>query len=500
MVLIQQSTERFPLRITVGSRECSTGLLERLPGATMFGERPIGAAIVGALHRPGGSVICVTAPAMVDADDQIDYFLRLGMATTRHTDPRPPRSRATVLSIDDRSSRWLSEKLLDPAHPDAVAALAHLRDAVEGERRAGRQVLLNYVEPSVPLERLAELLGVVGDQAPSWTIPLGTKSSSRAIFEALRIPVAAATPVVHDLSTLAATMATLVRAGHRRFVLKLNSTAYGSGLGSALLDLSDLPASAVDLSGAIEAAIPRADVIDAKLGWSGFSADVPRSGVLAEELISGNEFRSPSFQGQLTPDGARVVSTHEQLLAPNGQTYAGCVFPASEPYRAQVIKYGLLVGTALHEKGIDQGDYGIDYIAVRNDGRWWVLGCELNLRATGARHGFDMATTLLGVTPDPDGELWVDGERRVYISSDSIISEHYVGLRPGALIDTVEDSPLHWDPIRKQGVVLHMLSSLPEFGKFGATCVATTTAAAEQMMADLRALAAELGNRTTPTA
>jgi hypothetical protein len=495
MVRPQQSTDRCAMRIIVGSRECSSELLERLPGATMFGERAIGAAIVSALHRPGGSVICVAAPAMIDADDQIDYFLRLGTATTRHADQRPPRSRATVLSIDDRSSRWLSEKLMDPSHPDAVAAMAHLRHAVESERRAGREVSLNYVEPSAPLERLAEMLGVVGDQAPAWSIPLGTKSSSRAIFEAQRIPVAAATPVVHDLSTLASTMASLVRIGHRRFVLKLDSTAYASGLGNALLDLGDVHESTADLPGAIEAVIPLAHVIDAKLGWAGFRADIPRSGVLAEEFISGDEFRSPSFQGRLTPDGPQVVSTHEQLLAPNGQTYAGCAFPAAAPYRAQVIEYGFRVGSALYEKGIDRGDYGVDFIAVRNDGRWRVLGCELNLRSTGARHGFDMATTLLGTTPDPDGELKVDGQRRVYISSDSIMSERYVGLRPSALIDAVENSPLHWDPIRKQGVALHLLSPLFEFGKFGATCVATSTDAAEQMLADLRALAVRIGDR-----
>jgi hypothetical protein len=118
-----------------------------------------------------------------------------------------------------------------------------------------------------------------------------------------------------------------------------------------------------------------------------------------------------------------------------------------------------------------------------------VFGCEVNLRATGTRHGYDMATVLLGATPDDRGELYVDGQPRVYLTSDSIISEQLVGLRPGTLIDAVEHSPLHYRPDRRQGVVLHLLSNLPTLGKFGAVCIAESHEAAERMLAELRALA-----------
>ena len=493
MTSIHPSTEPFPMRISIQSRECSTAVLERLPGSTLFPERPIGAAIVSALHRPQGSVICVAAPGMVEADDQIEYFLRLGMATTRQVDPRPPRDRVTVLSIEDQSSRWLSEKLLDVDHPDAVAACEHLRAAVERERRAGRNVMLNYFEPSARLERLADCLGVVGDQAPSWAIPLGTKASGRDIFRALQIPVAAATAPVRNLGELAAAMEPLVHEGRRRFVLKLDSTEYGAGMGNAFFDIDE--EMAADLPAAIAACLPHAQVVDPKFGWSGFSAAVPQAGVLAEELITGEEFRSPSVQGKLTPDGPQIVSTHEQVLAPNRQTYTGSVFPAAEPYRMLIAEYGQRVGKALHDKGINCGDYGVDFIVVSRNGRWHVFACELNLRATGTRHGFDMVTNLLGTTPDLDGELHVDGERRVYFASDSITSERYVGLRPRALIEAVERSPLHYDPARQQGVILHLLSTLPRYGKFGAICVADSAEVAERMMEDLRVIALNLSDK-----
>ncbi|WP_225728778.1 MULTISPECIES: hypothetical protein [unclassified Nocardia] len=61
-------------------------------------------------------------------------------------------------------------------------------------------------------------------------------------------------------------------------------------------------------------------------------------------------------------------STHEQLLAANGQTYLGATFPAADPYRGLLIDYGLRVGEALCAKGIERGDYGVDFIVVGRDG------------------------------------------------------------------------------------------------------------------------------------
>ncbi len=395
-----------------------------------------------------------------------------------------------MLPIEDRSSRWLSEKLVDADNPDAAIARKQLRDMVEGERRAGRTAMLASFEPSRILEEFADRLGVVTDQAPSRAIHWGTKAAGRELLRSLDIPVAAASALASSIDELAVALAPMVRSGHRRFVLKLDSTEFaGAGLGNALFEVDEHTAAATDLPAAIAASLPRAELVDPLLGWPGFTAALTKSDVLAEELITGDEFRSPSFQGRLTPDGPQAVSTHEQLLAANGQTYLGCTFPAAEPYRALLVDYGLRVGEALCAKGIERGDYGVDFIAVARGGRWVVYGCELNMRATGTRHGFDLATTLLGAIPDADGELRVDGERRVYLTADSIVSERYRMLRPRELIAAVEHSPLHYDPIRKQGVVLHLLSALPTFGKFGAVCVADSTEAAQRLLDDLRTLA-----------
>jgi hypothetical protein len=191
------------------------------------------------------------------------------------------------------------------------------------------------------------------------------------------------------------------------------------------------------------------------------------------------------------------VSTHEQVLAPNQQTFTGCRFGANDAYREIIAEYCLRVGGALHDKGVHHGDYAVDFIAIRRDGRWQVFGCELNLRATGTRHGLDMATALLGATPDGRGDLHVDGQSRVYLTSDGITSEQLVGLRPGALIDAIERSPLHYRPDRRQGVVLHLLSTLPALGKFGAVCIAESHEAADRMLTELRTLALGLRDSST---
>jgi PGM1 C-terminal domain len=309
----------------------------------------------------------------------------------------------------------------------------------------------------------------------------------------LGIPVADGTPLVHDLRELAASLARMASDGHRRFVLKLDSTTYAGGMGNAMLDLDGV--GSTGLVTAIAEQLSAARPVDPQFRWSEFVAAIPEAGVLAEEWLVGDEVRSPSFQGRLTATGPQPVSTHEQVLAADQQTYTGCSFPASERYRATLIEYGLRVGRALHELGADRGDYGVDFIIVRRAQTWQVYACELNLRATGTRHCFDIVRGLLDTTPDPDGELRVAGQRRTYVATDNLTAPHYVALSPRTLIAAVERSPLHYDQARHRGVVLHLLSALPESGKFGAVCVAESTAAATRLMDELRELADDLARQ-----
>ncbi|MFE4368273.1 peptide ligase PGM1-related protein [Streptomyces sp. NPDC056835] len=440
----------------------------------------------------------MTAPRMRDAEAQIAYFSDLAVSASAG-DPADgkPRDRVEVLSLDDSSPRWLSEKLLDTERPEALVARKRLTEAVAAARAAGDDIRLSYFEPSENLESLAEELGVPADQAPARCIPLGTKAAGRALFQEAGIAVAPGTAECFDLDGLVDGVRALLAGGSGRLVLKLSSTAYGAGLGNAIVDLTDLAdladtaaGGAERLAGLVRDRLAGSQVLDGSLGWEGFRAAIPEAGVLAEELLAGDELRSPSYQGRIRDGAVVTVSTHEQVLGPNGQTYTGSAFPAADAYRSTLIEYGRRVGAALIRRGVAQGDYGVDFVTVRHGEEWQVYGIELNLRATGTMHAFGAVTGLLDALPDDDGVLYgPDGTRRTYLASDSITSPAYRGLMPAGLIDLVRDSPLHWNPAQGRGVVLHMLSALPDYGKFGAVCVGADQAEAAELMSRLRALA-----------
>lgn len=472
--------------VSIQSRECSPELLERLSGSTLFPERPVGAMIVSVVCRRGGTLYSVTAPTMFDVDEQVDYFLRL-LPTDQVGPFEELRDRVVADTLDDASARWLSTKVLDLATPSAGALRSRLGEFVDRERAAGARLSMSYFEPSSDLERLAGELGLSGDQADSRFIPLGTKAEGRRMMSAAGVPVATGTAECRDPAALSEEIASLVRRGHTRLVLKLSSTEYGAGMGNALLSVAGT-ASALD----VLAALPSARLVDGKITWADFEAAMAASGVLAEELIESPDLRSPSFQGRIDGTDVVVESTHDQVLG-GGQTYAGSLFPADDAYRTTVIDYGVRVGRQLVERGVRRGDYGVDFLAAPGDDGWQVVGCEVNLRATGTKHGFMMATSLLNAWPGADGRIVVGGEERVYEASDAIIDPAMVGLRPAHVIKAVSGSPLHYDPHSGTGVVLHLLSALPTYGKCGAVCVARNRPDAQRMMGELRELLRGLG-------
>ncbi len=463
------------------------GIMSRYPGAEFLPERPVSAVLVRAASRHEMRALCVTAPAMVDRQDQVSYFLRLGAPDPAQR--RDAERRIRVVSVDDSSARWLSTKIVDDNK--AAAELRYtIAEWVAECRARGQTPVLSAFEPSSNLEALAAGLGIAVDQAPASAIPLGSKASSREMFTAQGIPTARGTLEHQRVDDLVRAMLPLLRQGIRHFVVKLSSSLWASGLGNALLSLEPLAdvTSASDdvLTALLRASLPTARVPSILGGWDSFAAAIGQAGAVAEELLAGPELASPSFQGYLTAAGPRVLATHEQVLA-GGQTYAGSSFPAAEMYRRTVIDYGLRVGWALHGKGLRTGNYGVDFVAVRSGSGWKLYGCEVNLRSTGVMHGFTLVTTLLGAEPDENGELRVDGQPVVYLASDTLTAPGYKCLRPRDVIDTVSRSGLHYNPETRSGVVMYMLSALA-YGKLGALAVARDLSGCRQMIQELRCL------------
>lgn len=493
---------RGPAEVHIQSRECDPQILERFTGASFFPERLLGWAVIETAARGAGTLLYITAPPVEDPAEQIDYYL--GLLGPGHT---AARDRVRLVGVDDTGPRWLSEKVLDPDNPGAAQVRDTIREFLDHHRRAGDAVRLDYFEPSAPLERFARELGVAGNQPDSSCIPLGTKQSGRRLFTEAGIPVPAGTgELCHSLADIAAQVAELAGAGHRTVMVKLDDAANGAGLGNALLDLDALEVPPRD----ILTALPRATLVDSTITWDDYVRAVEKNGALVEEWIRDDSLRSPSFQGRITDAGVVAVATHDQVLGGHDQSYTGCRFPAAAEYRPTLLDYGLRVGRALREHGVGPGDYAVDFLARRTGTRpagarsagasragagasrtgtgWQLLGCEINLRSTGTRHAFGLASAVLGTRATPDGRLLVDGHERVYECSDAVIDPRYKGLRPAQLIRAVTASPLGYDPARATGVVLHTLSAATHHGKFGAVCVGTDRAEASALLRGLREL------------
>lgn len=93
-------------RIHIESRECSPQLLERLTGATYFPERLLGPAIVNTVCRRDGHLLYVTAPGLIDADQQVDYYLGLlsgGAHESGAGELRRKRDLVRIVHLDDVS-------------------------------------------------------------------------------------------------------------------------------------------------------------------------------------------------------------------------------------------------------------------------------------------------------------------------------------------------------------------------------------------------------------
>ena len=113
---------------------------------------------------------------------------------------------------------------------------------------------------------------------------------------------------------------------------------------------------------------------DPSMSWHGdaknfgYKKQIERLGVIAEAFIEGDVPTSPSIQAVIEPDDSlgkgkvSIISTHEQLL--NGQVFQGCINPASEMYRRQIMEMGLKAGQFMAEHGV-VGHFSVDFLATQ---------------------------------------------------------------------------------------------------------------------------------------
>jgi hypothetical protein len=420
-------------------------LLERIPGARMI-------------------YLCTAAPSQ----DAIDYHLSL-IPPGRRADAR---SRLTVLPVDDASARPLALKLLD--RPDL---LEHVHQLIAGDP--------GWIEPWNVTEAetaVAERLGLPlhGTSPHLW--PLGFKSAGRELFRAAGVPVPPGREDLFSVDEVVAAIEELRAEVPNLAGVVLKHDNAGSGDGNAVLRLGD---DTTDVRAQVEA-LPE---------W--YLADLPL-GTVVEELVTGEEFTSPSAQIDIAPDrSVHVRSTHEQLLGGSGgQTFLGCEFPARPEYAAQLAEHARATGKALAQAGV-VGRVAVDFAATRDRaGRWRTFALEINLRKGGTTHPYAALRNLVPGHYDAAEGRWTaaDGSFRTYLATDGVVEPGCIGMSARMLVEHLECRHLGFDSRTGTGVVLHMLSGFPVTGRVGVIAVARATAEARALQDDVRRALKELAD------
>ncbi|GAB4386561.1 MAG: peptide ligase PGM1-related protein [Elainellaceae cyanobacterium] len=439
--------------------------LQKVKGVHHYEERLLFSLI--RLRNPRTRLIYVTAQPIHPS--VIDYYLQLlpGIPFSH------ARDRLLLFCTYDASFQALTQKILNRPR-----LLERLKRAIRPD--------LAYMTcfNSTPLEReLAVHLGIPMLALDPDLLYWGTKSGSRQIFAESEIPYPDGSELVWTPDDLAAAAADLWerQPDLKRIVVKLNEGF--SGGGNAILDLRSLQDVAPG-SGSSSARISTIRDRFHKLGfqsesetWENFSRRIPELGAIVEAFIEGEEKRSPSVQGLITPTGkVEILSTHDQILGgPDGQVFLGCTFPADEAYRLQLQEYGLQVGKNLAEKGALER-FSLDFIAKHKPGtrnEWELQAIEINLRKGGTTHPFMTLKLLTYGHYDYSTGLFYNrqGVPKYYIATDNLQRDHYKGLIPSDLMDIIAQHYLHFNSTTETGTVFHLIGCLSEFGKVGLTSI-----------------------------
>jgi hypothetical protein len=447
--------------VVIPSLSLDADVLQKVTGAHHYEERML--CMLMLLRLPTTHVIYVTSQP-IDSTI-IDYALNLlpGIPVSH------ARKRLTLLSCHDASALPLTQKLLD--RPRLLRRL----QASIAERGSAHITCYNVTD----LERtLAVRLGIPLYACDPALIHLGSKTGSRAIFAEAGIKMPEGFAGLRDVSDLVDALCEL-RAQMpeiRRSVVKLNEGF--SGDGNAIFSYEGAP-STRSLQSWLRQELPKRLRFEAENeSWERFEAKFAEMGGIVERFIEHEIKRSPSVQCRIDPLGVGgVISTHDQVLGgPSDQVFLGCTFPADAEYRLEIQQMGERVADVLRQHGVI-GRFGIDFVSVKQEGKWDHYAIEINLRKGGTTHPFMMLEFLTDGSYDAHTGLYLmpNGAPRFYYASDNLQNPLYQGLSPEDLIDISVMHQLHFHSTTQCGVVFHLISALSEFGKLGVVCIAESS-------------------------
>ncbi len=439
--------------------------MSTIPGITHYEERMLFTLML--LRHPRAHLVYVTSQPIHPA--MVDYLI----AMVRGIPAAHVRERLSLLSTYDSSPRPLTEKILERPR-----LIHRIRQHIRPEQAHMTCFTVSHRERALAVRLGIPLYGV--DPA---LLELGTKSGSRRVFREAGVAIPAGVSDVREEREVAEAVVDLweEQPDLGRVVVKHDHGF--SGEGNAVLSLGPLSglrpphASRSSRVDRVLEELPRMRFASKGTSWPRFLEALRGMGGVVEAFIEGRTTRSPSAQLRINPRRElEAMSTHDQLLGgADGQTYAGCVFPADPPYRRGIQEDGMRVGRVLVDKGV-VGRFAVDFIAVEREddpGRWDHYAIEINLRITGTTHPLMIMRMLNDGRYDPESGLYLTkrGEPRVYVSTDTLSSPSYRGLLVDDLLDIAAVHGLHYQPWTDSGVVFHMTGALSQFGKLGLTSI-----------------------------
>ena len=448
--------ERAPQTVViVPSLSMDPRELDKITGFYHYEERMLVNLML--LKQPRTKIVYVTSHRLDPV--VVDYYLSML--------PGIPNSHASrrlvMLDCNDRSTRCLSEKILERPR-----LIRRIREEIDDFDRA-HMVCFN----STRWERaLAVRLDLPLHSVDPKLSDLGTKSGCREVFRAAGVKL----PFGFERLTTPREMAEgladikLQEPQARRAVVKLNEGFSGEGNALFLFEPGDEGLSRATMVERILARLPGLKFEAPHENWESFAGKYAEMQGVVEAFVEGEVKRSPSVQARVNGIGEpQVISTHDQVLGgPSGQVFEGCTFPAADDYRMEIQASGARVAEVLAAKGVI-GRFGIDYVSVLGPEGWDHFAIEVNLRKGGTTHPFLTLKFLTNGHYSLDDGLFYapSGKPKYYFATDTLHNPSYVGLRAQDLVDIVVYHDLHFHGPSERGVVFHLLGALSEFGKVG---------------------------------
>jgi hypothetical protein len=423
------------------------------------------------LRQPRARMVYATSQTILPST--VDYYLSLlpGVVYGHALD------RFVNVAVQDRTPRPLTIKLLERPH-----VCERIRSLIKDPDHA-HLVAYNVTKHE---RDLALRLGIplYGADPKFW--PLGSKTGSRQVFEASGVSYPIGSEDLHSLEDVLDALNEMRRKKPRlrSAIVKLNEGI--SGEGNAVVDLSGLPHP--DDAGAapgLKERLRQMRFEARSVTFDSFFEKMETFGGIVEERIEGHDFCSPSVQLRITPlHEVEVLSTHDQLLGgPSGQSYLGSKFPADPRYRPLIGREARAIGQELAKHGV-LGRFAIDFVVVRDDaGEWRSYAVEINLRKGGTTHPFLILQFLTDGAYDEEAGVFraPDGVEKCYVTSDHLENTLYHAFTPAHLCDILIRHELHFDQACQTGILVHMLATIGENGRFGVVAVGDTLEQAQEL-------------------